>query len=43
VPQLAPYLGVEYTAKLGETAKRARSIGEDPNRLAVLVGVRTWF
>jgi copper resistance protein B len=43
VPQFAPYLGLEYSAKLGETADRARSIGEDPNRLAVLFGIRAWF
>lgn len=43
VPQFAPYLGVEYGAKLGETADRARAIGEDARRLSVLVGIRAWF
>jgi copper resistance protein B len=43
VPQFAPYLGLEYVAKLGETADRARAVGEDPNRLSFLVGIRAWF
>ena len=43
VPQLAPYLGLEYGAKLGETADRARAIGEDARQLSILVGIRAWF
>src|SRR3990170_6864165 len=43
LPRFAPYLGAEYTARVGETADRARAWGEDPNRLSFLVGVRTWF
>jgi len=42
-PQFGPYLGVEYSAKLGETADRARAVGEDPARLLFLVGLRAWF
>lgn len=43
VPQFAPYLGVEYEAKLGETADRARAAGEDPDQLSFLVGIKAWF
>jgi copper resistance protein B len=43
VPQFAPYLGVEYSAKLGETADRARAVGDDPTRLMFLIGIRAWF
>jgi copper resistance protein B len=43
VPQFAPYLGVEYGARLGETADRARAVGEEPSRLSFLVGIRAWF
>ena len=41
--EFAPYIGVGYEAKLGETADRARAAGEDPNRLSLLLGVRAWF
>jgi copper resistance protein B len=43
LPRFAPYLGVEYTAQLGETADRARALSEDPNRFSFLAGVRAWF
>lgn len=43
VPQFAPYLGVEYSAQLGETADRARAVGEDPEQLSFLIGIRAWF
>ncbi len=42
-PEFAPYVGVEYEAKLGETADIARAAGEDPDGLKVLVGLRAWF
>jgi len=41
--EFAPYIGIGYEAKLGETADRARAIGEDPNRVSLLLGVRAWF
>lgn len=43
VPEFAPYVGIEYEAKLGETADIARAAGEDPDGLKLLVGLRTWF
>ena len=41
--EFAPYVGVEYEAKLGKTADIARTAGEDPDALVALVGFRTWF
>ncbi|MEL7680224.1 copper resistance protein B [Citromicrobium bathyomarinum] len=41
--EFAPYIGVEYEAKLGETADIARAGGEDPDGFKVLLGVRAWF
>lgn len=41
--QFAPYVGVEYEAKLGGTADIARSAGESTNGVAVLAGIRAWF
>ncbi|QIG54516.1 copper resistance protein B [Altererythrobacter sp. BO-6] len=43
VPEFAPYVGVEYEAKLGETADIARAEGEDPSGFKFLVGLRAWF
>lgn len=42
-PEFAPYIGVEYEAKLGETRTQAKAAGEDPDGLKLLVGVRAWF
>ena len=42
-PEFAPYVGVEYEAKLGETADIAKAAGEDPDGLKLLVGLRAWF
>ena len=41
--EFAPYVGVGYEARLGETADLARAAGEDPDGLALLLGVRAWF
>ncbi|WP_454597726.1 copper resistance protein B [Qipengyuania sp. SM2507] len=41
--EFAPYVGVGYEAKLGETADLARAAGEDPDGLAVVIGLRAWF
>lgn len=43
VPEFAPYVGVEYEAKLGETADIARAAGEDPSGFKFLIGLRAWF
>ncbi|MBC7160010.1 MAG: copper resistance protein B [Porphyrobacter sp.] len=41
--EFAPYVGVGYEARLGETADRARAAGEDPDRFSLLLGLRAWF
>lgn len=41
--EFAPYIGVEYEAKLGETADIARAEGEDPDALVAVLGIRAWF
>lgn len=41
--EFAPYVGIEYEAKVGETADISRAAGEDPDGLKVLVGLRAWF
>lgn len=43
VREFAPYVGVEYEAKLGETADIARAQGEDPTGWKFLFGLRAWF
>lgn len=43
VREFAPYVGIEYEAKLGETADIARAAGEDPDGIKLLVGLRAWF
>ncbi|MBZ6379935.1 hypothetical protein B5C34_13980 [Pacificimonas flava] len=41
--EFAPYIGVGYEARLGETADLARQEGEDPSGFVGLVGLRAWF
>ncbi|ARU14884.1 copper resistance protein B [Croceicoccus marinus] len=41
--EFAPYIGVGYSAKLGQTADYAREDGEDSDALAALIGLRAWF
>jgi copper resistance protein B len=41
--EFAPYVGVSYERKLGETSSRAQADGEDVESAAFLVGVRVWF
>lgn len=43
IPEFAPYVGIEYEAKLGKTADIARAAGEDPDGVKILVGLRAWF
>lgn len=43
VPEFAPYVGIEYERKLGDTADFARAAGDDAGGWALLIGLRTWF
>jgi copper resistance protein B len=41
--QFAPYIGVEWAGKFGETADLARDAGEDKNETRWVFGFRAWF
>jgi copper resistance protein B len=41
--EFAPYIGVSWTRRLGETADLARDEGEDVESAFVVAGVRVWF
>ena len=43
VPEFAPYIGVSYERKLGNTADFARAEGEDTGGFVGLAGIRMWF
>jgi len=41
--EFAPYVGVEWSTKTGETARLSRLAGEDPDAINFVAGVRFWF
>lgn len=41
--EFAPYIGVSWSRKLGETADLAEAAGEDIDVFSFLAGVRMWF
>lgn len=41
--EFAPYIGVEYQRKFGDTADFARAAGEGVGGWALLLGLRSWF
>lgn len=41
--QFAPYIGVSWNRKYGNTANYARNAGEDTSNTQVVAGVRIWF
>ena len=41
--EFAPYIGVSWERKLGQTADFARQAGENPDVLHFVAGVRLWF
>lgn len=41
--KLAPYVGVEWARKVGDTARYARIAGEDANVTNFVAGIRFWF
>ncbi len=41
--EFAPYVGVEWSRSLGETADYARARGQDPEDTRFVVGVKAWF
>lgn len=43
VRQFAPYVGIEWTRQLGDTADYARAAGVDPDSTAFVAGIRIWY
>jgi copper resistance protein B len=41
--QFAPYVGIEWAGKFGESANMARAAGAKSNETRWVAGVRTWF
>jgi copper resistance protein B len=41
--EFAPYVGVSWDRKVGDTADFARAAGEDPSSASLVLGVRAWF
>lgn len=43
VREFAPYVGVEWARKVGDTARFARASGEGASSVSLVAGVRVWF
>jgi copper resistance protein B len=43
VKEFAPYIGVEWAKKTGDTARFARASGEDADVTSFVAGIRFWF
>jgi copper resistance protein B len=41
--KFAPYLGIAYAGKFGQTASMARQAGESAGALQFVFGIRNWF
>lgn len=41
--EFAPYIGLNWERKFGQTADFARDEGEDTNDLQAVIGIRAWF
>ncbi|WP_085810631.1 copper resistance protein B [Sphingomonas sp. TZW2008] len=41
--EFAPYAGISWERRIGESARLTRAAGEDPGGLAGVIGVRAWF
>ncbi len=41
--EFAPYLGISWERKFGETARQTRSAGDDTGGFAFVAGIRAWF
>lgn len=41
--EFAPYVGVEWVSKVGDSARFARAAGESPSFVHVVAGIRAWF
>lgn len=43
IKELAPYVGVEWSRKVGDTARFAHAAGDDESKVSLVAGVRVWF
>ena len=41
--EFAPYVGMEWTGKVGETARLALATGERTSGVSYVAGIRIWF
>lgn len=41
--EIAPYLGVSWTKRFGDSADLAEAAGEEPDELSFVAGIRLWF
>ena len=41
--ELAPYVGIAWSTKLGDTARLARVQGDEVRQMRLVFGVRAWF
>ena len=41
--EFAPYVGISFDRRLGDTADFARARGEDPSQTSIVFGLRAWF
>ena len=41
--EFAPYIGIEWAALVGETARLARAAGDRPGGISYVAGIRFWF
>ncbi len=41
--EFAPYIGISYDRKVGDTARFARAAGEDVSNTSFVAGIRFWF
>jgi copper resistance protein B len=41
--EFAPYIGVNWTKKFGQTADFAKAGGEDTSDVRIVAGLRIWF
>ncbi len=43
VKEFAPYVGVEWARKVGDTARFARAAGDDADSVSLVLGIKGWF
>jgi copper resistance protein B len=41
--EIAPYVGVNWLKRFGDTADLARAAGEDDDEFGLVAGIRLWF